>query len=319
MAFSLLRMHYHSQMASLPTILALRRACRRRSLLRAAGLLFALAAAPAARAAEPLRVVVSIPPQKQFVERVGGSEVEVTVLVGPGQSPHSYEPTPQQIASLAQADVYFRIGADFERGLLPKIAQAHPHLRIVDTRQGIALRPIEPSRGRRFASGADLEAAPDPHIWTSPPLVRRQAQTIRDALTDLRPPMRSRFAAGYSSYASELDRLDGELRRAVEGKQRRAFLVFHPAWGYLADAYGLEQIAIELGGREPGPQALAAQIERARAEGIRLIFVQKQFSRSSAVAMARAIGGEVVELDPLAEDFVAATREVAAALARALQ
>ena len=268
-------------------------------------------------AAERLQVAVSILPQKQLVERVGGEAVDVMVLVRPGQSPHSYEPTPQQMVSLARADVYFRIGVDFERAWLPKIQQMHPRLRAVDTREGIRMLAMVPSpHGHPLRASS---AQPDPHIWTSPPLVKRQAQTIRDALIALRPSERARFEDGYARYAAELDQVDAELHRAVAGKARRSFLVFHPAWGYLADSYGLEQIPIELRGKEPGPQALAAQIERARAEGIRVIFVQQQFSRAAAEAMARAIDGEVVELDPLAEDLIANTRVVAQALARALQ
>ena len=292
---------------------------RRRVVLRGGLLLPLIIAAPPARPAGPLRVAVSILPQKQFVERIGGEAVEVTVLVRPGQSPHSYEPTPQQIEALAGADVYFRIGADFERAWLPKISQAHPRLRVVDTRDGIELLPMAMPAHSPLPNPQQGSAAPDPHIWTSPPLVKRQSQTIRDTLVALRPAERARFEAGYERYAAELDQLDAELRRAVAGKARRSFLVFHPAWGYLADRYGLEQIPIELRGKEPGPQALVAQIERARAEGIRVILVQQQFSRTAAEAMARAIDGEVVELDPLAEDFVANTRVVAQALARALQ
>jgi zinc transport system substrate-binding protein len=290
---------------------------RRRAVL-GCGLLLPLAVGVSqARAAGPLRVAVSILPQKQLVERVGGEAVDVMVLVRRGQSPHSYEPTPQQMVSLARADLYFCIGVDFERAWLPKIQQTHPRLRAVDTREGIRMLAMVPSPHEHplRASGA----RPDPHIWTSPPLVKRQAQTIRDALIELRPTERARFEDGYARYAAELDQVDTELRRAVAGKARRSFLVFHPAWGYLADSYGLEQIPIELRGKEPGPQALAAQIERARAEGIRVIFVQQQFSRAAAEAMARAIDGEVVELDPLAEDLIANTRVVAQALARALQ
>jgi len=263
-----------------------------------------------------LQVAVSILPQKQFVERIGGDAVDVMVLVRPGQSPHSYEPTPQQMVSLARADVYFCIGVDFEQAWLAKIRQMHPRLRVVDTREGILMRAMAPPHEHPLRSSG---ARPDPHIWTSPPLVKRQAETIRDALIELRPSERVRFEAGYARYAADLEQLDAELRRAVDGKARRRFLAFHPAWGYLADSYGLEQIPIELRGKEPGPQALAAQIERARAEGIRVIFVQPQFSRTASEAMARAIDGEVVVLDPLAEDFVANTRVVALSLARALR
>lgn len=266
-----------------------------------------------AHATEPLRVVVSILPQKQFVERIAGDAAQVEVLVRPGQSPATYDPTPAQLVELGRAQLYFRIGTAFEANWVPRFQSQFPKLRIVDTREGIELAPMRDAHGQSAASGAR-----DPHIWTSPRLVKRQAQTVRDALISLAPAQRERFEAGYARYAAELDALDGELRQTLAGKTQRRFMVFHPAWGYLARDYGLEMIPIEAEGKEPGPKALAALIEQARALGVRVIFVQRQFSRTAAESVARAIGGEVVELDPLAEDFIAQTRRAAAAIARGM-
>jgi zinc transport system substrate-binding protein len=300
-----------------------RRACLG---LFAASALLAVTCARAQTAAEPLPVFVSLLPQKQIVERIGGDAVKVDVLVLPGQSPATYDPTPQQMVALAQAAVYFLIGVPFENTWVPKIRQAHPKLTIVDTRQGIKLQPMgghdhDHDHGPKPTAGVTSKTSGtlDPHIWTSPPLVKQQAATVRDALIGLRPAERARFEAGYARYAAELDALDAELRRLLSGKAQRRFMVFHPAWGYLASAYGLKQIPIEIEGKEPSPQALARIIESAKAEGIRVIFVQKQFSRTAAEQIARAIGGEVVTIDPLAEDFVGNTREVAQALARGLR
>jgi len=275
-------------------------------------------------AAEPLGVFVSLLPQKQIAERVGGDAVKVGVLVAPGQSPATYDPTPQQMVALAQSAVYFPIGVAFEKTWVPKIAQAHPKLTIVDTRKGIALQPVD-RRAVAFDAAPKADAPKpaavnlDPHIWTSPLLVKQQAATMRDALTALRPDERARFDAGYTRYAAELDALDGELRKLLAAKAQRRFMVFHPAWGYLADAYGLQQIPLEVEGKEPSPQALARIIDRAKADGVRVIFVQKQFSSTAAEQVARAIGGEVVAIDPLAEDFLGNTRQVAQALASALK
>ncbi len=276
-----------------------------------AGWVLALAAS-AAPAAEPLGVFVSILPQKLWVQKIGGDAVTVQVMVPPGQSPATYEPSPRQMLALAQAAAYLRVGAPFEDTWLPRIQAMHPSLRIVDTRKGIDLMPMTAATGQGGGR-------PDPHIWTSPPQVRQQLDNIRDALIELQPALRARFEAGHAAYAAELDALDAELRRALAGKTGRRFMVFHPAWGYLARSYGLEQVPIESEGKEPGPLALARWIEQARAEGVRVVFVQKQFSRSAAQAVARAIGGEVIELDPLAEDFVANMRQVAQALARSLR
>lgn len=273
----------------------------------------ALPALAPAHAAEPLRVMVSILPQKQFVERIAGDAARVEVLVRPGQSPASYDPTPAQLVELGRAQLYFRIGTAFEDNWVQRFQSQFPRLRIVDTRAGIELAPMRNTHGQPAASGAR-----DPHIWTSPWLVKRQAQTIRDALSALAPAQRERFEAGYARYAAELDALDAELRQTLAGKAQRRFMVFHPAWGYLARDYGLEMVPIKAEGKEPGPKALAALIEQARTLGVRVIVVQRQFARAAAESVARAIGGEVVELDPLAEDFIGQTRRAAAAIARGM-
>jgi zinc transport system substrate-binding protein len=286
----------------------------------AALLALVLSPAPIVFAADPIGVFVSILPQKQFVERIGGDAVKVQVMVRPGESPATYDPTPQQMVALAGAAAYFRIGVPFENVWIPKIQNTQPQVRIVDTREGIELQPMGKAghvgdHDAQSGSGGAL----DPHIWTSPPLVKQQAATIRDALIALRPAERARFEAGYAAYAAELDALDAELRQMLAGKTERRFMVFHPAWGYLAHSYGLEQIPIEAEGKDPGPKALAKLIEHAKTDGVRVIFVQKQFGRGAADAVAQAIGGEVIVIDPLAEDFLANTRAVAQTLARALK
>jgi zinc transport system substrate-binding protein len=276
----------------------------------------------ASLAAEPLGVFVSLLPQKQILERIASDAVKVDVMVRPGQSPATYDPTPQQMVALARAVAYFRIGAPFENVWIPKIQSTHPKLRIVDTRAGITLLPMDKTAAGHDHSHAGTAAAGgalDPHIWTDPLRVKQQAVNVRDGLIALAPAERARFEAGYARYAAELDALDAELRQVLAGKTERQFMVFHPAWGYLARTYGLKQIPIEVEGKEPGPKALASLIDKAKADGVRVIFVQKQFSRSAADAVARAIGGEVVELDPLAEDFIGNTRIAVQAIARAMR
>ena len=301
-----------------------RPSCRRRRDFSGSLVALALLSAPlqSPLAAEPMGVFVSILPQEQFVERIAADTVKVEVMVCPGQSPATYDPTPQQIVALARAAAYFRIGVPFENVWVPKMQTTHPELRIVDTRSGITLMPMDkPDASHVHDHGAPSAGGgtPDPHIWTDPLLVKQQAANIRDALIALAPAERARFETGYARYAAELDALDAEIRHVLAGKTERRFMVFHPAWGYLARTYGLKQIPIEVEGKEPGPQALVRMIEKAKADGVRVIFVQKQFSRSAADSVARAIGGEVVELDPLAEDFIGNTRTAVQAIARAMR
>lgn len=291
------------------------------------GALATLATAPwassRAKASEPLRVAVGVLPYKQVVERVGGPAVQVDILVRPGQDVHTYEPAPSQVAALMQARVFFRVGMPFEDRLVARLDKSSPRVPVVDLRQGIELRPMadrDHSHGHDHRhTGAQPDPTLDPHIWNSPRLVRRQAATVRDALIALRPTERERFDSGYTAYARELDTLDAELQRLFSGKTGRRFMVFHPSWGYLASDYGLEQVSIEVEGKEPPPKALARIIERARADDIRVVFVQPQFSRKAAEQVARAIGGEVVTIDPLAEDLLGNLRLVGEAIARNLR
>lgn len=283
-----------------------------------------------AQSTPAISAFVSILPQKQMLERVGGNLVKVQVLVQPGQSPHSYEPTPKQMVELARATVYFKVGVAFENVWAKKIQQAHPKLKMVDTRQGIKLRAMTPAahlhdedehheKKNEHASHTHHDGELDPHIWTTPLLVKQQALNMRNALIQLNPQHKTQFEAGYAAYAAELDQLHQELNNKLSKTKSKRFMVFHPVWGYLADAYGLQELAIEVEGKEPSPKTLALIINKAKAENIQVIFVQPQFSQTAAQQVARSIKGRVVTIDPLAEDVVGNLRQVGATLAQALQ
>lgn len=270
-----------------------------------------------AYAAEPLSVFVSILPQKYFVERIGGNRVQVSALVERGRSPETYEPTPRQMVKLAQAKLYFRIGIPFENIWLERIMAANPSMAVVDCRQSIPLLPAVDVHGA--GGGEEGTGGVDPHIWTSPPLVKIMAAHIRNALALVEPVYSHQFEENYQAFARELDQLDLFIRQTLAGVTRHRFMVFHPAWRYFAHTYGLEEIAIEQAGKEPGAKSLAALIEWGRREGVRAIFVQKQSSRASAEVVAHAIGAKIVTLDPLAENYVSNLRHVATSLAKVLQ
>lgn len=258
-----------------------------------------------------IEVFVSILPQKFFVEKIGGDKVRVSVLVGPGQSPATYEPLPRQMAALADAALYFRIGVPFEKAWLDKIEGLNPQLKVVDTRRGIVLRSID---GAREEVGRDDEKEKDPHIWLDPLLVRTQAGTICEELAALDSENALYYRENLLAFQQELEELDKDLAAVLGTLSTDKLIVFHPAWGYLLDRYRITQVPIEFEGKEPGPRALAEVIEMAMEEGIKVIFAEEQYDSETAFAVAQAVGGKVVKLDPLAEDYSANLRSIAEAI-----
>ena len=266
-------------------------------------------------ATAPLPVFVSILPQKYFVEQIGGTRVDVRVMVQPGASPATYEPSPRQMAALTRSVLYFAIGVPFEQVWLEKIAAANPRMTLVRTDRGIDKRAMAT---HDHEAGEHARQGLDPHIWLAPRLVRIQARTILEALKEADPAGQEIFTANYRAFISAVEQLDRELHDLLQNGQNRRFMVFHPSWGYFAEAYGLEQIPVETEGKNPKPAQLRALIEEARRQDIRVIFVQPQFSTRSAELIAREIDGEVVHADPLAADWSGNLRKVAALIAHTL-
>jgi zinc transport system substrate-binding protein len=287
------------------------------------------------------------------VQQIGKDLVDVQVMVLPGASPATYEPKPKQMADLSKTKIYFAIGVPFENAWLGKIAAANPNMRVVHTDHGIeklamaAHHHHDDDEGEHHEEGKANEhhgedehdhdkrvntmgntgqvhddhehAGLDPHIWLSPPLVKIQARTILAALQEADPAHRSVYEANFKEFTAQIDQLDADLKKTFAGKKGLQFMVFHPAWGYFAHAYGLKQVPIEIEGKDPKPAQLKELIQHARENGIKVVFVQPQFSTKSAELVAREIGGQVAFANPLAEDWMANLREVADKFQRALK
>lgn len=275
--------------------------------------------------ASSVGVFVSIAPQKYFVQKIGGTLVNVSILVPAGADPHTYEPKPRQMVELSKSELYFAVGIDFEKAWLKKIAATYPRMRIIHTDEGIAKIPMtdqqqqEGDIHKHDKKTRHHEGAPDPHVWLAPAPVKVQATHILKALIEADPKNRFQYTAGYDAFLKELDTLDGELKALFSGRKGEQFMVFHPAWGYFAEAYDLQQVPVEVEGKEPKTAQLQRLIRRARERGVKVVFVQPQLSVKSADMVAREIGGQVVHVDPLAENWEANMREVARKFRAALQ
>ncbi|PIE61345.1 MAG: cation ABC transporter substrate-binding protein [Desulfobacterales bacterium] len=272
-------------------------------------------------------IFVSILPQKYMVERIGKNKVHVNVIVAPGANPHTYEPKPAQMAILSKAQLYFSIGVPFENFWLDKIAAANPKMKIIHTDEGIHKLPMtayhkdkhHTSESYHDEHSSHGHAGMDPHIWTSPILVKQQAETICKALSKEDPSNAAFYASNLNAFIWEIQDLDQQLHDLFQDKPGTRFMAFHPAWGYFARDYGLEMIPIEMEGKDPKPAQLMRLIKHARAYGIRVIFVQPQFSSKSAALIAREIKGRVVAADPLAYQWMDNLKTIAAQFKGALK
>ncbi len=271
-------------------------------------------------------VFVSIVPQRLFVQQISRDLVRVEVMVQPGASPATYEPKPSQMAKLSSSAAYFAIGVPFERVWLGRFGAINPAMRIIHTD-----KDIDKIAMARHSHGGDSwqtkdehgegenHLALDPHIWLSPDLVKKQALTILEGLIAIAPRHKDEFRQNYLEFLARIDRLDDQLRSILKNAKGDRFMVFHPSWGYFAKEYDLVQVPIEIEGKSPKPAQLKEIIDHARQEDIRIVFVQPQFSAKSAKVVAAAIGGAVVVIDPLAEDWFANLLQVAGKLQSALK
>lgn len=244
-------------------------------------------------------VTVSIAPQKYFVEQIAKNLVLVNVMVEAGSSSHTYEPKPMQMKAISTSDAYFTIGDGFEKAWLPRFQSTNVKMIVVDTTEGISKITMKGHHHDGEKETHHDEAMLDPHIWLDPVLVKIQATHIYNALCTLYPSHVKEFEANYHVFMKSLDTLDEQIKLTLKHVKNRSFIVFHPSFGYFAARYGLEQIAIEVSGKEPKPQELATLIREAKEENVKVIFVSPQFSHKSAQQIAQQVGAKVVAIDPL--------------------
>ena len=274
--------------------------------------------------ADKVRVAVSIPPQKYLLSRIGGERVAVEVLLPPGANPTTYEPKPSQLQNISRVSAYFPIGIPVESAWLDRLRGVNPDMRIAPMYQGIERFPMPQTYEQALQPGADQDAVsgrghPDPHIWLAPPLVRILAQNARDELIRLDPDNASVYRKNFAELGQSINELDNELLDLFADAENRFFLVFHPAWGYFARAYGLNQVPVKLAGKKLTARRMNQLIRIAGEKDLRTVFYQPQFSSRPAEQVAANLDhGKAVGLDPLAADWADNLRECARSIRKAL-
>jgi zinc transport system substrate-binding protein len=267
--------------------------------------------------AEPaLSVIVGVSPYAYLAERVGGQHIQVHVLIGQGQDPHTFEPSPKQIMSLGSGKIFFSAGLEFEQRIIAKIRGNFPALQVVDLSQVNVLGKEKLGHG---ALSDSSETEHDPHIWLSPKWLQIQAEKMAEVLSELDPANQQEYRENLVGFISDLTAVRDRIEKRLTPFKGRTFFVFHPAFSHFGDDFSLVQKAVESSGRIPSPKEIGALISLAKSEKVKIIFVQPQFDRASAELIASAIGAVVVSMDPLAKDVLANFAEIAKKMERAFQ
>lgn len=271
------------------------------------------------KADDRIGVIVSIPPQAEFMEKVGGEKVNVTVMIPAGANPHVYEPTPSQMKKVASAQIYARVGSgvEFELAWMDKIEAQNGDMLVVDCSKGIDL--IRSTNAQHVKGEDALNRGNDPHIWMSPPSAGIMVQNIFEGLLQVDPSNGAYYEANRNAYIQEMEVLDRDIREGLSGVTGQVFMVYHPVLGYFAEEYGLTMLAIEAEGKEPTASGMAHLVDQAKENDIQVVFISPQFNPQSARVIADEIDGRIVTVDSLAGDYVANLRVFLNELIQALE
>ncbi len=241
-------------------------------------------------------IIVSIAPQKTFVKKIAKDMVDVTVMVPRGSSPHSYEPKPSQMMALSKANIYFTIGVEFEKVWLKKFHSQNANLIFIDISAKIKKIPFAQNHHHEESH---LEGM-DPHTWVAPRNVAIMAQTIYENLVKISPENTNAYKQNLNAFLQEIQETDTQIKLLLKDTPSQTkFMVLHPSWGYFANAYDLEQLAIEVEGKSTQPKEIIKIIEEAKEEKVKVIFTQPEFSDKSARIIAKETNARVQKISPL--------------------
>jgi zinc transport system substrate-binding protein len=253
-------------------------------------------------------ITVSILPQKTFVQKIAGNDFKINVLIPPGANPEIGNLLPSQLKDIAGSGIWFRIGyIGFEYSWKEKVQEANPKMKVVDLSEGLDLIKDDDIHDTDHHN----ETGIDPHTWLSPRLVKQMAQKIYDEIILLKPEKTEVYKNNYLKFVQEINDLDTELTQKLSNYKGRKIIVFHPSLSYFARDYGLEQWALESGGKEPAPQQMAKIVDMAKAENIKVIYIQREFDQENARVFAEEINGEVIQISSLEPAWADNLRNIA--------
>ena len=265
-------------------------------------------------------LTVTILPQKYFVQKIVKDKFDINVMVKPGSSPHNFEPKASQMKSLGNSKAYFMIGDSSEKAWIKRFKQNAKSTIFVDTTAGVEKIAMvehthhdEEDEHKKYNHSNHKhenknkhsyeEDGLDPHFWLDPISVKTQAKNIYEAMVEIDSQNSDFYKTNYEEFIKELDALDENIKTILTPYKDKAFMVFHPSWGYFAKRYDLEQISIEIEGKEPKPNELVELIEEAKKHDIKIVFVAPQFSQKSAKTISKNINANVIAIDPISGNW----------------
>ena len=275
-----------------------------------------------------INAIVSILPQQTFLEKIGGDKVNISVMVQPGNSPHTYEPKPSQMRDISKSDIYFSIGIDFEDTWLDKFKKLNKDMIVKNMGNEIQrIDMVEHSHDDEHDEHSEhtdehsehtdehSEHNKDPHIWLSPANVKIIATNIYKELSKIDSKNSSYYKKNLENFLEEITQTDIKIKQLLKNTPTHSkFMVFHPSWGYFARDYKLTQFAIESGGKSPKPKQIAYLIAEAKEEKVKAVFTAPEFSTKTAKQIAKELGIPVVKISPLSPKWSENLIELAEAI-----
>jgi len=251
------------------------------------------------------QVIVSIPPQKQFVDQIAANRLSVEVILTPGESPETYSPSPRQLSKLSNASLYIQMGVPFERHWSESLEKLNPDMKIVKCCQ-------------QFSGILKNVRQEDMHYWTDPVFVQHYLALITDTLIELQPENKEIFKSNFIDYTNSIKQLDRIIIEKLKHRRIDQFIISHSALDAYSDRYGLLQLSLEQSGRESGPRKLLSIVETAKRQDIKTLFIIEQYHTRAVNNLAVQLGADIVMIDPMAEDYIANMLVITEKLTKAL-
>ena len=255
---------------------------------------------------DKIGVIVSIGPQVEFVNAVGGDKVDVTLMVPSTADVHTYEPLPSQLSNVASAKMYVEIGSsvEFETNYMDKLKSSNPSMLVVNSSKGIQFLPAE-----------DSDETIDPHVWVSPKNAKIMVENIYEGLVQIDPSNKDYYQKNRDEYLAKLDELDQNTTKLLENRTK-PILIYHPAFAYYARDYNLTIIGAMVNDEEPSPQRIAKMVDVAQEYNITAVYQEPQYSSKVMESIASQIGGQVIMVDILGENYLESMENIAEAFSK---